>query len=106
MGCHTATFPQDIDACQYRHLSKSWMTLPQEDPAVRSSPRHLSEVQEDGDLVVTVCDRAQKELGHLLVVHWSVPDPVPAGDPGSFDAVLAELRHRIERFVPRLAPAP
>jgi len=43
---------------------------------------------------------------HLLVVHWFVPDPVPAGDPGSFDAVLAELRHRIERFVPRLAPAP
>ena len=22
-------------------------------------------------------------------VHWSVPDPVPAGDPGSFDAALA-----------------
>jgi hypothetical protein len=43
---------------------------------------------------------------HLLVVHWSALDPGAAGDPGSFDAVLAELRHRIERFVPRLGPAP
>jgi len=36
-------------------------------------------------------------------VHWSVPDPVPAGDPGSFDAALAELALRVERFAPRLA---
>jgi protein-tyrosine-phosphatase/DNA-binding HxlR family transcriptional regulator len=75
-------------------------------PLRRLRPRHLNEVQQDGDLIVTVCDMAHEELGPLPAVHWSIPDPVPAGDPGSFDAALAELRHRIERFAPRLAAAP
>jgi ArsR family transcriptional regulator, arsenate/arsenite/antimonite-responsive transcriptional repressor / arsenate reductase (thioredoxin) len=75
-------------------------------PLRRLRPRHLSEVREDGDLMVTVCDRAHEELGHLPAVHWSVPDPVPAGDPATFDAVLTELSHRIQRFAPRLRAAP
>jgi len=75
-------------------------------PLRRLRPRHLSEVQEDGDLIVTVCDLAHEELGRLPAVHWSVPDPVPAGDPASFDAALAELSQRIKRFAPRLAAAP
>ncbi len=49
---------------------------------------------------------AHEELGQRPAMHWSVPDPVPAGDPGSFDAALAELSHRVERFAPRLAAAP
>jgi ArsR family transcriptional regulator, arsenate/arsenite/antimonite-responsive transcriptional repressor / arsenate reductase (thioredoxin) len=52
---------------------------------------------------VTVCDLAHEELGGLAAVHWSVPDPVPAGDPGSFDAALAELDRRITLLAPRLA---
>jgi ArsR family transcriptional regulator, arsenate/arsenite/antimonite-responsive transcriptional repressor / arsenate reductase (thioredoxin) len=72
-------------------------------PLPRRRPRHIAEVQHDGDLVVTVCDLAYEELADLVAVHWSVPDPVPAGDPGSFDAALAELVHRVERFAPRLA---
>jgi hypothetical protein len=36
-------------------------------------------------------------------VHWSVPDPVPSGDPASFDAALTELSSRVEHFAPRLA---
>ena len=75
-------------------------------PLRRQQPRHISRVQEDGDLIVTVCDRAREELGPLAAVHWSVPDPVPVGDPDSFDAALAELGHRIERFAPSLAAAP
>jgi protein-tyrosine-phosphatase len=75
-------------------------------PLRRQRPRHISHVRQDGDLVVTVCDRAREELGQLAAVHWSVPDPVPAGDPDSFDAALAELGHRIERFAPTLAAAP
>jgi protein-tyrosine-phosphatase/DNA-binding HxlR family transcriptional regulator len=73
-------------------------------PLRRVRPRHISQVQQDGDLVVTVCDLAHEELGHLPALHWSVPDPVPAGDPGSFDAALAELGHRIERFAPETLP--
>jgi protein-tyrosine-phosphatase len=75
-------------------------------PLRRLRPRPISEVQQDGDLVITVCDLAHEELGHRPAVHWSVPDPVPAGDPASFDAVLAELSDRIEQFAPRLVSAP
>ena len=75
-------------------------------PLRRLRPRHLSEVQADGDLLLTVCDLAHEELGRLPAVHWSVADPVPAGDPASFDAALAELSQRIKRFAPRLAAAP
>jgi hypothetical protein len=52
---------------------------------------------------VTVCDLAHEEIGAFAAVHWSVPDPVPAGDPGSFDAALAELDGRVTRLAPRLA---
>jgi protein-tyrosine-phosphatase len=75
-------------------------------PLRRLRPRHISQVQQDGDLVVTVCDLAREELGPLAAVHWSVPDPVPAGDPGSFDSALAELGQRIERFAPSVRASP
>jgi ArsR family transcriptional regulator, arsenate/arsenite/antimonite-responsive transcriptional repressor / arsenate reductase (thioredoxin) len=74
-------------------------------PMRRLRPRHIGDVQRDGDLVITVCDLAHEELGRQAAVHWSVPDPVPAGDPASFDAALAELSHRVERLAPRLAAA-
>jgi ArsR family transcriptional regulator, arsenate/arsenite/antimonite-responsive transcriptional repressor / arsenate reductase (thioredoxin) len=69
----------------------------------RLQPRHISEVRQVGDLVITVCDLAHEELGEPMAVHWSVPDPVPAGDPGSFDAALGQLADRVARLVPRLA---
>jgi len=72
-------------------------------PMRRLRPRHIGNVQQDGDLVITVCDMAREELGRQAAVHWSVPDPVPAGDPASFDAALAELSHRVDRLAPRLA---
>ena len=68
----------------------------------RLRPRPVGDVLDAGDLVVTVCDRAHEELGRLAAVHWSIPDPVPAGDPGSFDAALAELDGRVARLAPRL----
>jgi ArsR family transcriptional regulator, arsenate/arsenite/antimonite-responsive transcriptional repressor / arsenate reductase (thioredoxin) len=71
-------------------------------PLPRLRPRHISEVWQDGDLVVTVCDLAHEELAEATAVHWSIPDPVPAGDPRSFDATLAALAERVGRFAPRL----
>ena len=53
--------------------------------------------------MVTVCDLAREELGGQAAVHWSVPDPVPAGDPASFDATVADLSGRVGRLAPRLA---
>jgi protein-tyrosine-phosphatase/DNA-binding HxlR family transcriptional regulator len=84
--------PGAIDAAARHHL-----------PLPRRRPRHVSDVGQDGDLIVTVCDLAYEELGELAVVHWSVPDPVPAGDPASFDAALADLAGRVRRLAPRLA---
>jgi protein-tyrosine-phosphatase/DNA-binding HxlR family transcriptional regulator len=84
--------PGAVDAAGRRQL-----------PLPRLRPRHVSDVLDDGDLVVTVCDLAHEELGPLAALHWSVPDPVPAGDPGSFDAALAELDRRVRRLAPRLS---
>lgn len=72
-------------------------------PLPRLRPRHISDVRQDGDLVITVCDLAHEELGETAAVHWSVPGPAPAGDPGSFDAALAQLADRVGRLAPRLA---
>jgi protein-tyrosine-phosphatase/DNA-binding HxlR family transcriptional regulator len=74
-------------------------------PMRRLRPCYLSDVRQDGDLIITVCDMAREELGREAAVHWSVPDPVPAGDPASFDAALAELSDRVERLAPRLSAA-
>jgi protein-tyrosine-phosphatase len=87
-----ATDPGAIDAADRRRL-----------PLPRLRPRHVSDVRRDGDLIVTVCDLAHEELGGLAAVHWSVPDPVPAGRPDSFDAALDELDRRVHLLAPRLA---
>jgi len=65
-----------------------------------ATPRALAEVADPPALVVTVCDRAHEELdtGDDWL-HWSIPDPVPLGTPEAFDAVVEELRHRIESLV-------
>jgi protein-tyrosine-phosphatase len=64
--------PGAIAAAERHHL-----------PLRRLRPRHIDQVRHDGDLVVTVCDTAREELGGLAAVHWSVPDPVSAGDPAA-----------------------
>jgi ArsR family transcriptional regulator, arsenate/arsenite/antimonite-responsive transcriptional repressor / arsenate reductase (thioredoxin) len=72
-------------------------------PMRRLRPRHIGDVRQTGDLVITVCDLAHEELAEAGAVHWSIPDPVPAGDPDSFDAALTRLADRVERLAPRLA---
>jgi len=74
-------------------------------PLPRLRPRRISEVRQPGDLIITVCDLAHEELGEAQAMHWSIPDPVPTGDPVSFDAALAQLADRVERLAPRLAAA-
>ena len=57
-------------------------------PLPRLQPRHISDIRHGGDLVVTVCDLAHEELAEATAAHWSILDPVLAGDPASFDAAL------------------
>lgn len=86
--------PGAISAAQRHHL-----------PLPRMRPAAITDVREDGDLVVTVCDLAHEELRDPAALHWSVPDPVPAGDPASFDSAVTELADRVRTLAPRLAPA-
>jgi len=72
-------------------------------PLPRLRPRHINDVQHDHDLVITVCDLAHEELGRAAALHWSIPDPVPAGNPASFDTALTQLADRVGRLAPRLA---
>lgn len=73
-------------------------------PRVR--PQHVENVRADGDLVVTVCDRAHEELDFPIDVHWSVPDPVASGTREAFDHALEEIGRRVDNLAPRLAPLP
>jgi ArsR family transcriptional regulator, arsenate/arsenite/antimonite-responsive transcriptional repressor / arsenate reductase (thioredoxin) len=92
-GTHPAEAidPGAIAAAQRHHL-----------PMRRLRPRHIGDVRQNGDLVITVCDLAHEELTEAGAVHWSIPDPVPAGDPDGFDAALTRLADRIGRLAPRL----
>lgn len=68
-----------------------------------ATPRLLDDVRRDGDLVVTVCDNAHEERGTRSDLHWSVPDPVRAGDDAAFDAAFDEIARRVQDLAPRVA---
>ncbi|MGW5240950.1 arsenate reductase/protein-tyrosine-phosphatase family protein [Monashia sp. NPDC004114] len=67
------------------------------------APRLLSQEIREGDLVVTVCDRAHEELGELGWAHWSVPDPVVVDADAAFEAAYDELAARVDALAPRVA---
>ena len=74
-------------------------------PLPEVAPQLLEEVQQDGDLLITVCDRAHEELVDVGWAHWSVLDPVPDGTNASFDAAYDDLASRVGALAPRLAAA-
>lgn len=59
------------------------------------APRALADTLSEGDLVITVCDRAHEKLGDAAWAHWSIPDPVPAGSKAAFDAAYDALAVRV-----------
>jgi protein-tyrosine-phosphatase/DNA-binding MarR family transcriptional regulator len=69
-------------------------------PHVR--PRALDRTRRDGDLIITVCDRAYEELGPRAWGHWSVPDPVAVGTTEGFDAAYAILDSRVKTLAPKI----
>ena len=84
---------------------------------VPAPPRHVRDVLDPVDLVVTVCDSAHEELATANLaaaggpvgrsgLHWSIPDPVRADDPAAFDAVVDELTDRITRLNPVVHAVP
>ena len=77
-----------------------------DDDAVRrpGEPVAPREIDEDGDLIVSVCDSAREELGAVDTIHWSVPDPVAVGTNAAFDAAFDELTHRVDHLALRITP--
>ena len=73
-------------------------------PHVR--PRALDWTRRDGDLLITVCDRAHEEIGQQAWAHWSVPDPVPDGTRRAFDAAYAMLESRVNTLAPKIVRRP
>lgn len=67
-----------------------------------AKPRDLTEVVAADDFVIAVCDNAYEELGPLVALHWSIPDPVSKGSDAAFDNAYAELDRRIKTLAPRL----
>jgi protein-tyrosine-phosphatase/DNA-binding HxlR family transcriptional regulator len=64
---------------------------------------HVSDIVDDGDLVIAVCDSAHEDLTSGAArprLHWSVPDPVRAGTDAAFEAAYTDLAGRIERLAP------
>lgn len=61
-------------------------------------PASTAEVLRADDVVVTVCDAADREVG-VAHTHWSIPDPVKAGTGSAFEAALAEITERIDGWV-------
>ena len=64
-----------------------------------AEPRAFDDLDGPVDLVVSVCDRAHEHgvAASLPRLHWSLPDPVPAGT-SAFEHVFARLRGRVERL--------
>ncbi len=59
-------------------------------------PRWIDDVLTEGDLVVTVCDRAYEELPGVSALHWSVPDPVGAVQDNAFETAYEDLATRVD----------
>lgn len=65
-----------------------------------SRPRATDEVLCPDDVIVTVCDAADREVvaSH---VHWSVPDPVAVGSDRAFESAFRQISDRISAWVGR-----
>jgi protein-tyrosine-phosphatase/DNA-binding HxlR family transcriptional regulator len=70
------------------------------------STAHVSDIVQDGDLVIAVCDNAHEDLadGLRARLHWSVTDPVRVDTDEAFEAAYTDLADRIDRLAPVLKP--
>lgn len=62
-----------------------------------ATPRHITEVITDDDLVVAVCDNAY-ETARQRWLHWAVPDPATADTAHAFETAFADIAARVERL--------
>lgn len=73
-----------------------------------TAPRHIDDVLRADDLVVSVCDSVNEELGPLpnRHVHWSIPDPSSSNTDPAFDSALSQIEERITHLSPLVHATP
>lgn len=70
------------------------------------APRLLDDRTPEGEVLVTVCDRAHEDLRGRDWAHWSVPDPVPASTDRAFDEACDEVAARVARLAEHVLTRP
>ena len=67
-------------------------------------PRRIDDVVQPDDVVVSVCDAVNEELGALPNprIHWSVPDPSRLDTDAAFATAVADLSDRVSHLAPRI----
>ncbi|MCX6431661.1 MAG: helix-turn-helix domain-containing protein [Actinobacteria bacterium] len=70
----------------------------------RKKPESIGEVLRDDDLIVSVCDAVNEELGPVANqrIHWSVPDPSLVDTDQAFTDAVSDLRDRVTHLAPRI----
>ncbi len=71
------------------------------------TPRAMSDVTAEPDLVVSVCDRAGEQHLPFAVrrLHWSVPDPVSDGRLVAFRMAFSEIVQRVDALLTAAGPS-
>jgi ArsR family transcriptional regulator, arsenate/arsenite/antimonite-responsive transcriptional repressor / arsenate reductase (thioredoxin) len=71
---------------------------------VPERPRSIDDVLLADDVIVSVCDSVNEELGPLRNprIHWSIPDPALVGTDAAFTTAVDDLRDRVTHLAPRV----
>lgn len=72
------------------------------------SPRRIADVLESDDLIISVCDSVNEDLGAMenRRLHWSIPDPSATDTDEAFDVALADIGQRIATITPHVHARP
>jgi len=67
-------------------------------------PQSIEDILQPDDVVVSVCDSVNEDLGELpnRRFHWSVPDPARVGTDAAFASAVDDLRVRVAHLAPRV----
>ncbi len=65
-------------------------------------PRGYESITFVPDVLISVCDRARDEPlpEARRRLHWSIPDPVPAGRVAGFRSAFLEVERRVDQLIP------
>jgi len=71
---------------------------------VQSAPQAIEDVLAPDDVIVSVCDSVNEELGDLAHphFHWSIPDPARTDTDQAFTAALDAISERVTQLAPRI----